>query len=612
MKDKFISNDGFEIPLHEAKFTFVEENPRFKDSFWTNYTLPIDIEYTRDFISNFGHYSSLNASNLKRYHEGIHLFEGKPRVAKMEIMEFRKNGIKIQIDSGFETLPNFDKKLEDLPLLDLPVNDIYAHANEIVHKKYPETVYNFPKLYTDQYNLDSEEWKYFDSFINNRADYGGGLGKVFHRNRLENDKDVYNKNIIHPLPYLLYVLKVGFANAGFRLEGEILEDEYLKQRLIWSGRNYYKTGEQKEHKITAYHEDFTDTLQNTTGKWTKRVRIAAPGKYRMNISVEGAAGRTSRLTISSSNITLFTHPMHIDRAGKYTHSFEFDVSEQEVEQGGELIFSYIGYHAADAFDNEGKNIGMARIHINPQRIHTADGKVIPYVFNENRVQLSRAMPEMTFGELVTTIKNLRNYDLYFEGNKAIMNIIRLADGNTNELIDFRAFEVDDPLRTFNDKISFNIKFPEHESVELQNIYFDEKGYHLNKKNIPDEATEISINAFCLPLTHFRGAYTAKVFDEASTLMLVYYDGLNTEGNNHATNPPGLMDENLAQHLKSWYMNRLTNYSYKWSFITEKNKIRKYDIRSEIFCYGKRHLIKSWTKRSLSETLYIVEMETETY
>lgn len=149
-------------------------------------------------------------------------------------------------------------------------------------------------------------------------------------------------------------------------------------------------------------------------------------------------------------------------------------------------------------------------------------------------------------------------------------------------------------------------------MELQNIYFDEKGYHLNKKNIPDEATEISINAFCLPLTHFRGAYTAKAFDEASTLMLVYYDGLNTEGNNHANNPPGLADENLAQHLKSWYMNRLTNYSYKWSFITEKNKIRKYDIRSEIFCYGKRHLIKSWTKRSLSETLYIVEMETETY
>ena len=75
MKDKFITNEGIEIPLHESAFTYVEENPRFKDSFWTNYTLPIDYHYTRDFLSKFGQYSSLNNKNLKRYHEGIHIFE---------------------------------------------------------------------------------------------------------------------------------------------------------------------------------------------------------------------------------------------------------------------------------------------------------------------------------------------------------------------------------------------------------------------------------------------------------------------------------------------------------------------------------------------------------
>lgn len=612
MRDKFISNDGFEIPLHDSDFTFVEENPRFKDTFWTNYTLPIDIEYTRDFLSKFGHYSSLNAKDLKRYHEGVHLFEGKPRKAKLEIMEFRKDSIKIQIDSGFETLPNFDKKLENLPLLDITVDDIYNHANEVVHKKYPETNYNFPKLYTDEHNLDSEEWKYFDSFINNRAYYESSNGKAFLRNRLENEMDVYNKNIIHPLPYLLYVLKVGFADAGFRLEGEILEDRYLKQRLIWSGKPYYNTGDQKEHKAYIYHEDFFNTNSsngNITGEWRKKIRIESPGKYKVVLDLELDSQKTANIVVSSKNIAALSvsKNLYFNHNSK-NQNFEIDITEDEAILGAEIQFDYNGYHPKNAKNAEGKNIGTARIQINPKRLHTKEGQPIPYVFNEDKVRLKKAMPDMTFGELVTTIKNLRNYDLQFDGNRVTMNVIRLAE---SDILDFRTFEVADPQRMFNDKAYFNIKFPEHETVELQNIFFDENGYHLNKKNIPETATEISINTFTLPLVMFRGSYTAKAYND-SALMLVYYDGLNQYGDNHATNPAGLTDETVAEHLKPWYMNRLTNYSYKWTFIVEKNKLRKFDIRSEIFCYGKRHLIKSWTKRSLTETLYSVEIETETY
>ena len=60
--------------------------------------------------------------------------------------------------------------------------------------------------------------------------------------------DVYNKNIIHPMPYLLYVLKAGFKDAGFQLMGDILSDEHLLQRCIFTDKNYYTTGDQKLHK----------------------------------------------------------------------------------------------------------------------------------------------------------------------------------------------------------------------------------------------------------------------------------------------------------------------------------------------------------------------------
>ena len=150
MQDKFISTTGIQIAMDGIDYSYTEENPRFKDSFWTNYILPIDLYYTPEVLTGLGNYASLYASEWQRYHEGTHIFEGKLRKAKMEVLEFGKHSIKVQIDSGFENLPNFDKKLADLPLLVKAVPDIYTHANQIVTQSYPDTVYNFPKIYTSE------------------------------------------------------------------------------------------------------------------------------------------------------------------------------------------------------------------------------------------------------------------------------------------------------------------------------------------------------------------------------------------------------------------------------------------------------------------------------
>ncbi|AZZ59672.1 hypothetical protein [Riemerella anatipestifer] len=612
MQDKFVTNTGVEIPLDSTNFTYVEENPRFKDTFWTNYTLPIDISYSRDFLSSFGQYSSLNNIGLKRYHEGIHQFEGRLRKGKLEVLEFKKEMLKIQIDSGFETLPNFEKPLSELPLLNIAVDDIYNHANDIVTKKYPETVYNFPKLYTDEYNLQDEAYKYFDSFINNRNNQEGRTTKGFSRNRLENEVDVYNKNIIHPLPYLLYVLTVGFSDAGFRLEGEILEDEYLKYRLIWSGKPYHTSGDQKEHKLNVYSEEYLNQNVNGNlyfGEWQKEILIDAPGKYNIKghfqtqIGLNDGGGRVE-LNIPVLN---FSQSFSVNQSSDIQQGI--DISEEQAKEGVKVIFKFKGAMGYSKVADDGVNLGLAQLQILPKRMHTKEGVPIPYIYNDNRVNLSKTVPEMNFGELVTAIKNLRNYDLEFEGNRAIMNKIKIDKYKEPE--DFRMFEVENPTRFFNDKVSFNITFPDEESVVTKNIYFDETGYRLNYRSVPETATEININVISLPFTMFRSVFTAKAIN-SNALMLVYYDGLDNNGNNHAQNKKGLMDEELAKYLEPWFMNRLTNFRYKWTFICEKNKIRNFNIRSAIFAYNRKHWIKSWTKKSLTNNLYSIEIETETF
>jgi hypothetical protein len=187
-----------------------------------------------------------------------------------------------------------------------------------------------------------------------------------------------------------------------------------------------------------------------------------------------------------------------------------------------------------------------------------------------------------------------------------MNLIAIQD--IKDVVDFRQFEIDNPIRKFTDKQSFLIKFPETDAAVFDTIFFDENGYTLN--GLGDKNTsEISINGFAVPLSIFRGTSTAKIIEDNSILQLVYYAGI--ENNlNHAKNPAGLHGIELAEHLKPWFINRVTNLGFTWSFISKKNHIRNVNIRSEIFCYGKRQWIKTMTKNQLTADVYSIEINTE--
>lgn len=293
-----------------------------------------------------------------------------------------------------------------MPLLDEKVENIYTHANEIVEKKYPETNYNFPKLYTDEFNLEDNAYKYFDSFINHRTNLENKIEKEFPRNRIENDTEVYNKNIIHPMPYLLYVLKVGFKDPGFKLEGDILEDEHLKQRPIYSGRHYYNTGDQKEHKLIMYSNEY-ENMRSNKGTWSKRISIPAPGKYNLHLWLNilfDREGEQGEMMVSSKNIQAIISHRYIFTKASYHKELTFSITEDEAETGAEIIIDYSGIVVANHCDTQGKNLGTAQIYVNPICQHSKEGTPISYIFNENRVNLRKAVPEMSFGELVTAIK----------------------------------------------------------------------------------------------------------------------------------------------------------------------------------------------------------------
>lgn len=621
MKDQFIT-ETFSIDLSASDTSFTEENPRFKDSIWTKYTLPISVYYDRDFLTNVGQYSSFTNENLPKYVDGIHIFEGKMMKGKLEFVEFYNHYAKIQIDSGFEELPNFDKKLEDLPLLEMEVEDIYAHAEEVCKKKYPDTNYNFPKLYTDAYSLDSDGFKYFDSFINNRRLIVERSVMEFPKNEIvetTNNNQIYwdciNRNIIHPLPYVLYILKTGFADAGFELKGEILTDETLINKCIYSGKDYHTTGEQKEHIIKVFAEENDRTFDKGGQQYAsfiKSVKITAPGKYRVALDIFLKQGLgTICIKKNENQIAEYTNPTTNKEYFNNTDNV-IDVTIEEAEKGVNIEVKIERLATNDIQQKRGYEgiFGIARIELRPIRQHKTDGSAVPFIINANRVNIKRAVPDITFGELVNIIKNWRNYDLTFENGVVTMDRIKID--KSIDPMDFREFEIENPMRKKNDKTAFHFKFPEVDDAKDASILIDEQGTHINPVAIPKNTTEISINGMVLPRFSFRATTTAKALKENNMLLLVEYKGTEINGTNNTIREDRLHGKAFADSVKDWYMNRLTNFSFKWSFICKKSSLRNFNIRSSIFCYQKKHWIKSWTKRTISPKLYSVEIETETF
>lgn len=568
MTDYFITSQ-FVLDLSRIAISYQEENPRFKDTFFTQYSLPFEFQMNADLRLRMGNYTALNATKLKKKYDGYHVLDGRVRKGTLEILSVEGNLVSAQIDSGFEQLPNFEKKLCDLPLLRKRVPDIYAHANEIVAKKYPEVDYNFPKVVYPK-DKGQKGWELFFQFINN---YGSG---GFIRNEANR-----NYNIMHPMPYLLYVLKTGFADAGYELAGDILTDEDFTQQVLYSNTPYYLTTAQQEHSLTAIDPTYEFT---TAGTW------------RLVCDNQPISGEVN-IRLKLDNVIIREFSFEKPDTLSFTQLLTIDTTAQTL-----------------ALEIEGTPQPQLSMNLNIVAQHSEDGNVIEQVINPNIVDLKRAVPDVTFGELVKTIKNWKNYDIFIEGHKLYMNRIKVEERTHAK--DFRPWEVREPKKTFLTKQSYLIKFPEMDdkAYQLPVVQVTADSYQvLNAQEATQltNVTEIQIGGYCLPRIMYEGIYTAIARKSGEqTIGMIWYDGLHN-GQNNAGFRKTLTPPLVAEYWKDWYKMRIAATEYTWSFVCNKNQFRHIALRDTILAYNQRMLIKSINKSVLDKEHYQVEITTIT-
>lgn len=599
---KIITSD-FEIDLSGYNISIQEENSWFSDTFFTKYSYPFDLLITDEINKSLGDMLSYDSRSGKYYIECQYVFYDQIHPALLIVEQIVRNVASVSLKYGMDEFPNFQKKLNELDLEKKDVQNIFTEAELTIYKTYPSTNYNFPQIHTEKFDPGTPEYNGFRKIINNRIDGN------FLQNTVENEdgEDImYNRNIIQPMPYLMYVLHKGFELSGLTLTGDIVSDNILNKILLFSEKDPFV-----KKDITPLELVLNISELNMIG-WTpasfyqleKTITITQPGKYNIvgNFSVFSIT-RASSFIILKNNEVLYSKGFSI-LSGKETF-----VDLDFIHHSGTCEIKVIARTSVSS----NKNATIFDLQILPIYYINASGEKETNLLIENHIDLNRYVPNITFGELVTAVLNMFNYDVD-QVTATNITINRIQQSMTqNAIKNLSEYENIDVVRKLNSDISFLFKYEEEGEIDLGGFYIDKfETNYVNKEFNKETQNSIQIPVYPLQNELISDVYTAKsVQSSEDKICFVMYAG-PINNNNYTTASTVLAIPNLIEEYHyNWLYNRVHSIQYNLTFIASANDIVQLNSKFRLFFLNNIHLIKNITKNQLSNEMFEVELETET-
>lgn len=608
---KIILSKG-EIDLSNLKLTDTQQNSMFTDGFFAKTTFPFEMILTDELEQQFDFISDYNTS-VDTVYDATYVHNAKQEKAKLEITQIVGLKMSPVIQYGFDEFPSFNKKLSELSLdnFDLPIGtDIYQHANTIITQTWPNVNYNFPQIHTDKYDTSDDIFTHFEKIINNRKN---GL---FEKNTFDPSNNVsYNKNIIQPLPYALHILKQGFLDGGFILAGNVLSDELLKRATVYGDVDYFKNNDGiVTDTITIYHNEHITVSPNSNGSsfctYEKSVILEKPGIY----LITGFNSLQRQPSIGTTEFGYFElNGTIVTNSGDNPY---LDIDNNLIAQYDHYITCTVPNSTLTAIVGSNPFLPDTRLIFEVEITlisENVNGEYLPSLLNENKIDLRKAVPDITFGEYVTFIKNYLNYDISgIDGDTIFVNKVE-EKFNSPAIKDFSMHDQLKPVRKFKQGISFLLKFQDIESKE-----YEYKKVFQNKDNVmytgytsdAEKTSTIEINGLPLPLLT-RGVKTAHAFEQnSSKVYIVPYNGL-TGGLNVSLPITDYLLENVHPlYWYLWFKFRINSKTFEWNFISDKEEFTNLTVKDMIHAYRNFHFIKSLTKTEIKPGLFEYELETE--
>lgn len=598
METKLFLDKGI-VDISHINISVQEKNSKVSDQLFSKYMFEFNLNMTPYLMKVLGDYVSYETKNLQNRIPFLLLFENRIHDAFLNVQSGEGYNLTLQIDFGFEELPNAEKKLSELPYEKFTVNDIHTYAKSVCEKTWPLTNFNFPRIYTTEFPATDELWKNFDGYINDLEKDGSKMRK----NYIDTDGTIRNINIIHPCPHPIYILKTGFKDAGFELAGDILTDSALANRWVYSGTEYFSRLTQRRYGLQISENDY-DAVISFTHYYFKNLVVEKKGNYR----IRGFFNSRKIKGTNTGNIMLNGNIIWSFNSNSYdTIDYWFDININVATDNTTLLFNL---HRVSESNASGIVISVELIG---NELDATGGEDNGVITNPNEIDLSRAVPDMTFPEYINVFRNWFNYDLEIKNKTAIMN--KIGDSEVTDVKDFRKFEsAAPPFRNFLNKKSFLLKFLElDQGYSKDNMFYDTTGPKLNGKE-NSETTTIEIKGYAMPLILPKaGGYnTANVLKKSTDVVaLVEYSGLQF-GQNNAIYTPGCdFPELFSNNWEKWLRQRLNGQEFIWKKKVNMEEYSQYKIKDYIRAYNNIHIIKSLTKDKVSDNNYEIEFTTET-
>jgi hypothetical protein len=602
---KLIHSD-FEIDLSNYSITETEENPWFLSDIPLKFTFPFEIDLEDELDRAFGFISS-HQTTPETLYPLVYQNHNEIEQAELEIEEVNGRKVTASFTYGLEQLPSWEKKLSELSLDNFALvgQTIYQHAQSVIAQTWPAVNYNFPMVHIDTIDTEEELWLSFKARIN---DYNG---VEFPDNYVDaTSYQAINRNIIQPLPYALHILKQGLLDAELQLQGDILSDERLTKKCIYTPKEYFIKRENPEFSLYILGQDHTAILETGEygefGEYSYTLDINRWGKFNV-IGVISClftqfGGPSRSVLLKFNDITLLSPSSYSGGESNFDIDFIIDTSEF-----GPNVLSLV-VRSRVALDYL-----IADLQVLPLELYDENGDSIPTVINENKVDLTKAVPDITFGEYFKSILNWYNYDYDIKDGVIIMNKVE-DQINYEDAFDLSEWEIKEPLKGYRKGFSYLIQF--QDSTNDFGYTFDKvfqsaagvvnSGFKTNEKTTP-----IEINALPLPLIERNGSVTAHAFEANETkVYAVIYDGL-TNNRNICKNPTNILLP--AVHAASWFKwfsFRINAQEFRWNFKAWSEQLAGLKAKGKAFAYGRYHIIKKIQKTELKHDLYEVEVELE--
>lgn len=593
----------FEFDLTPYKISTVEDNYWFSDRFFTKYSFPFSFKLKDDLLVVFGALLDDNAKFIETEYEVQYVLGNQLENAVFQIESQIGETIEATFRYGFDELPNFDKKLSELPLHEETITDIYTHAPTIIPQKWPSVNYNYPQVYTDKYDKTTPTWEEFKGIINNYIS-GAFLVNTY------DEINFANLNIIQPVPYLLHVLVQGFLDAGFTLKGDFLNSSLIKKILLFTDIDYFDLrGNIQDFKVLRSEYDsqpsadvvnYSKSLELSPGSTYKITGLLCSYSKFLGFGNPSHSFSFANISYKGNVLTGVGTTTSLKAIKEIDVTFQTDSDTNVLTQI--LEFNAGGYSQFIQPDELIYDLKIERV------LENSPSEVRMF----NKVKLTEVVPDRTFGELVTECKKYFNLEVNPIGNDIYMNFLE-DQINYNDAIDLTNFEVLKPKREFNKLKSKLLKFknPGIKSSFYLPVYQDKNQIVFNELNVTDLTDKIELDILPLPQKSEFFVETAHLFEyEGNNKMyFMLYDGLqNTR--NITVDPDELLLPNIhSNYHQNWFSFLLNAIGYTWLFKMFLEQVVK--IKKKCFAYGRYMVIKSIDKTQVSEDLFEVEIEAET-